>query len=63
MPTLDGNVSYTIKEGTQPGDSFRLKGKGIPYVNGRGRGDEIVQVTVEVPRNLNGRAEEDSRIL
>lgn len=54
VPTLDGNVSYSIKEGTQPGDSFRLKGKGIPYVNGRGRGDEIVQVTVEVPRNLNG---------
>ena len=60
VPTLDGNVSYTIKEGTQPGDSFRLKGKGIPYVNGRGRGDEIVQVTVEVPRNLNG---EQKRIL
>jgi len=37
VPTLDGNVSYSIKEGTQPGDSFRLKGKGIPYVNGRGR--------------------------
>lgn len=60
VPTLDGKVNYSIKEGTQPGDSFRLKGRGIPYVNGRGRGDEIVQVTVEVPRNLNG---EQKRIL
>ena len=55
VPTLDGNVSYSIKEGTQPGDTFRLKGKGIPYINGRGRGDEIVRVTVEVPKNLNAK--------
>ena len=52
VPTLDGNVPYSIREGTQPGDTFKLKGKGIPYINGRGRGDEIVKVTVEVPRNL-----------
>ncbi len=55
VPTLEGNVSYTIKEGTQPGDTFRLKGKGIPYINGRGRGDEIVRVTIEVPKNLNNK--------
>lgn len=52
VPTLDGNVSYPIREGTQPGETFRLKGKGFPYINGRGRGDEVVRVTVEVPRNL-----------
>ena len=52
VPTLDGSVDYTIREGTQPGDTFRLKGKGFPYLNGRGRGDEIVRVTVEVPKNL-----------
>lgn len=52
VPTLDGNVPYSIREGTQPGDTFKLKGKGIPYINGRSRGDEIVKVTVEVPRNL-----------
>lgn len=52
MPTLDGNVPYTVREGTQPGETFRLKGKGFPYINGRGRGDEVVRVTVEVPKNL-----------
>ena len=52
VPTLDGNVPYTFREGTQPGETFRLKGKGFPYINGRGRGDEVVRVTVEVPKNL-----------
>lgn len=42
VPTLDGNVPYTVREGTQPGETFRLKGKGFPYINGRGRGDEVV---------------------
>ena len=58
IPTLDGKQAYTIKEGTQPGDTIRLKGKGIPYVNGRGKGDLIVRVTVEVPKNLNGKQKE-----
>ena len=53
VPTLDGNVSYTIKEGTQPGDTFRLKGKGFPYINGRGAGDQVFRVVVEVPKNLS----------
>lgn len=52
VPTLDGPVPYTIREGTQPDEIFRLKGKGFPYINGRGRGDEVVRVTVEVPKNL-----------
>ena len=52
VPTLDGNVPYPVREGTQPGETFRLKGKGFPYINGRGRGDEVVRVTVEVPKNL-----------
>ena len=55
IPTLDGKQPYTIKEGTQPGDTIRLKCKGIPYVNGRGKGDLIVRVTVEIPKNLNGK--------
>lgn len=54
IPTLDGKQDYSLKEGTQPDDIIRLKGKGIPYVNGRGRGDLIARVTVEVPQNLNG---------
>lgn len=52
VPTLDGNIPFTIKEGTQPGDTLRLKGKGFPYLNGRGTGDEIFRVVVEVPKNL-----------
>ena len=58
VPTLDGKVSYSIKEGTQPGDRFRLKGRGIPSLNGRGRGDQYVTVTVEVPKNLTKRQKE-----
>ena len=54
VPTLDGSQSYTIREGTQPGDTFRLKGKGFPFLNGRGAGDEILRVVVEVPKNLTG---------
>ncbi|MBQ6826592.1 MAG: hypothetical protein IJO46_01140, partial [Thermoguttaceae bacterium] len=44
IPTLDGNVNYTIKEGTQPGDVLTLKGKGFPYLRGRGSGDQLVRV-------------------
>lgn len=53
VPTLDGKVSYTVHEGTQPGDVFRLRGKGIAHLGGRGRGDQFVKVTVEVPKNLS----------
>lgn len=53
VPTIDGKVKYTINEGTQPGTVFRLKGKGVQNLNGRGRGDQYVEVTVEVPKNLN----------
>lgn len=53
IPTLDGNVKFTVKEGTQPGDILTLKGKGFPYLNSRGSGDELVRVVVEVPKNLS----------
>ena len=53
IPTIDGKVKYTIPEGTQTGTVFRLRGKGIPVLNGRGRGDQYVTVTIETPRNLN----------
>lgn len=53
IPTIDGKVKYTLPEGTQSGTTFRLKGKGIPAINGRGRGDQYVTVYVETPRNLN----------
>ena len=53
IPTIDGKVKYSIPEGTQTGTVFRLKDKGIPVLNGRGRGDQYVTVTIETPRNLN----------
>ena len=53
IPTLEGKEKYTIPEGTQSGTTFRLKGKGIPGLNGRGRGDQYVTVYIETPRNLN----------
>jgi molecular chaperone DnaJ len=52
IPTIDGKVKYTIPEGTQSGTTFRLRGKGIPNLNGKGRGDQFVTVYVETPRNL-----------
>lgn len=58
VPTLDGKVSYHVHEGTQPGDVFRLKGKGIQSLHSRTRGDQYVRVTVEVPKNLNKRQRE-----
>lgn len=53
IPTIDGKVKYDLPEGTQSGTTFRLKGKGIPSINGRGRGDQYVTVYIETPRNLN----------
>ncbi|MDO4989389.1 MAG: DnaJ C-terminal domain-containing protein, partial [Eubacteriales bacterium] len=58
VPTLDGKVKLTIPEGTQPGAVFRLRGKGIPYLRGSGRGDQFVSVTVKVPKNLTGSQKE-----
>ncbi|MEF9969279.1 MAG: molecular chaperone DnaJ [Ruthenibacterium sp.] len=52
VPTIDGKVEYTVPEGTQSGTTFRLRSKGIQYVNGRGRGDQYVHVTVEIPKKL-----------
>lgn len=58
VPTIHGIVEYDIPEGTQTNTRFRLKGKGIPVLNGRGNGDEYVTVTVEVPKNLSSKQKE-----
>lgn len=58
IPTLEARVPYTIKEGTQPGEIIRLRGKGISYVNGRGKGDLIARITVEVPKSLSSKQKE-----
>ena len=51
--TIDGKVTYTLPEGTQSGTTFRLKGKGIPSLRGKGRGDQYFTVYIETPKNLN----------
>lgn len=58
VPTIDGKVEYEVPEGTQTGTTFRLRNKGIPYINGKGRGDQYVKVNVEVPKNVNHKQKE-----
>lgn len=58
VPTVDGDVKYKVPAGTQPGTVFRLKGKGIPRVNGHGRGDQYVKVIVDVPKSINDKQKE-----
>ena len=53
VPTLNGDDTLVIPEGTQPDSRFRLRGKGMPHVSGRGRGDLYVNVKVEVPTDLS----------
>lgn len=58
VPTLEGESEFSIPEGTQSGSVFSLRGKGIPQVHGKGRGDIYVTVTVEVPKSLNSKQKE-----
>lgn len=53
VPTLDGKVKYDLPEGTQTGAVFRLRGKGVPYLRGNGRGDQYITVEVQTPKGLN----------
>ncbi len=55
VPTLDGDLTLKIPSGTQSGEAFRIKGKGVPRFRGRGRGDQIVQVYVVTPQSLDER--------
>ena len=61
IPSLDGRIKCTVPAGTQPGTTLRLRGKGVPDLNGRGRGDQFVTVRVQVPRNLNEEQKEALR--
>ena len=52
IPTLEGETKLKVPEGTQSGTEFRLRNKGVPYLNDHGRGDLVVQVVAQVPRKL-----------
>ncbi len=60
VPTLDGKAMLKIPSGTQSGNIFRMRGRGIPALNGYGKGDELVQVVVWVPTSLSA---EEKRLL
>ena len=53
VPTLEGDYEHEIPVGTQTGTSFTVKNKGIQFLNGKGRGNLIFTVVVEVPKNLS----------
>jgi molecular chaperone DnaJ len=58
VPTLNGEHQLDIHRGTQSGETFRLRGKGMPHPQGRGRGDLYIHTLVEVPKKLTKRQEE-----
>jgi len=55
VPSLDGTARLKLPPGTQSGQVFRIRGRGLPAMNSRGRGDLVVHVTVEIPRRLSGK--------
>jgi molecular chaperone DnaJ len=58
VPTLEGKETLKVSRGTQSGDLYRLKGRGLPSVEGHGRGDLLIQVVVEIPKKLTHHQEE-----
>jgi molecular chaperone DnaJ len=61
VPTVDGSqATLKVPSGTQHGKSFRIKGQGVPYLRGSGRGDMVVQADVQVPTNMS---DEQKRLL
>jgi molecular chaperone DnaJ len=58
VDTIDGSVKIRVQSGTQPGTLIRLRGKGVPAVNGHGRGDEYVKLTLLLPTHLNHKQKE-----
>ena len=53
IPTIDGKAKVTIDPGTQPGKVLRLRGKGLPSINGYGKGDIVVNISVYIPETLS----------
>ncbi len=58
VPTLDGKVKFNIHEGTQPGEKFKLRDKGIKRLNYSGKGDQFVIINVEIPKDLSKKQKE-----
>jgi molecular chaperone DnaJ len=58
VPTLDGREQIEVPRGSQSGDVLRIKGRGMPDLGGRARGDELVEIVIDTPRHLTPRQEE-----
>jgi molecular chaperone DnaJ len=58
VPTLEGEHALKVPEGTQSGTRFRIKGKGVPVLNGRGKGDLFVETHIQTPGKLSKRQRE-----
>ena len=58
IPTLDGEHTLRVPEGTQSGTAFRVRHKGVPVLNGHGKGDLFVEVRIQTPNKLNKRQRE-----
>jgi len=55
VPTLEGTEKIKVDSGSQPNTIIKLKGKGVPHINSRGRGDQYVRIVVNIPKKLNRR--------
>lgn len=62
VPTVNGKVKLKVPAGTQPGKTFRLRGKGAPRLNGNGHGDQYVIAHVITPRDMNEKQKEAMRL-
>jgi molecular chaperone DnaJ len=58
VPTLEGEHTLKVPEGTQSGSAFRIRGKGVPVLNGRGKGDLFVEIRVQTPTKVSKRQHE-----
>ncbi|HVR42081.1 MAG TPA: molecular chaperone DnaJ [Thermoanaerobaculia bacterium] len=58
VQTVHGPETLRIPPGTQPSQIFRIRGKGVPWIDGSGRGDHYVHVTVQIPTSVEGRQRE-----
>lgn len=61
VPTVHGKVKFKIPAGTQPGTTFRLRGKGAPRLRGTGNGDQHITINVEIPKDINDQQAEQLR--
>ncbi|OMJ28701.1 DnaJ-like protein [Smittium culicis] len=63
FPTISGNVDVKVKQGSQPGDELRLRGKGMKKVKGMGNGDFYIKLNIEIPKNMTKKQQEYAKLL